>query len=440
MSDNTEQKETETIVPPASTPHAPDSAIAQAALAFGRIDDEGNVWVQDGETERQVGQYPDGVPENGLDLYVRRYLDLFAQVKLFADRLPHLAPKEIDQTLVSLREGVKEPNAVGDLPALRARVEALAETAEQRKEEARKARAEAKEKALKLRTEIVEAAEEIANQDPARTQWKMSGQKFRELLDEWKKNQKSGPKLDRSAEDALWKRFSAARTLFDRNRRQHFAALDARQDEAKRVKEELIAEAERLSSSTEWGATAGAYRDLMTKWKAAGRASRKVDDQLWERFRAAQQRFFDARHAANSAMDAEFGENLKVKEQLLEEAEALLPITDLEVAKSKLRVIQDKWDEAGKVPRADMQRVERRMRAVEDAIRDAEQELWRKNNPETKARAEGMLGQLETLIEEINEEIAAAEASGDSNKVEELKSARDARVAWLEQVKNSVDS
>ncbi|MBV7363720.1 DUF349 domain-containing protein [Actinomycetaceae bacterium TAE3-ERU4] len=429
-----ESNQQEAVVETTSTPNSFDNP-----EAFGRIDDEGNVWVKDGDEERQVGQYPDGVPENGLDLYIRRFLDLQAQVKLFADRLANLSPRDIDQTLSSLRKSVVAPHAVGNLPALRNRIEELAKTAEEYKEQARAARAAAREEALARRTAIVEAAEALAAQDPERTQWKVSGQKLRDLLDDWKQAQKSGPKLERSAEDALWKRFSSARTVFDRHRRQFFSAMDAKQKEAKEAKEKLIAEAEKLSSSTDWGHTAAAFRTLMDRWKEAGRANRKEDDALWQRFRAAQQKFFDARHAANSALDEEYAKNLEVKEALLLEAEALLPITDLEAAKAALRPIQDKWDEAGKVPRADVQRVERRMRAVEDAIRHAEQEVWQKSDPETKARAEGMRGQLEALIAQIDADIEKAKASGNDAKVAELESDRQARVAWLEQINASVE-
>ncbi|OKL49141.1 ATPase [Boudabousia liubingyangii] len=428
--------ETEASVTP--TPVALTAA-EQSNSQFGRIDADGTVWVRDGESERQIGQYADGVPEDGLELYIRRFLDLEAQVKLFSDRLPNLSPKDIDSTLSSLKQQLEEPAAVGDLPALRQRLESIASQAEQRKEEARAARAAAREQALAERTKIVEAAEALANQDPERTQWKNSGQQLRDLLDQWKQAQKRGPKLERSAEDALWKRFSASRTLFDRQRRQFFSALDARQAEVKATKEKLIAEAEALSTSTDWGATSAAYRGLMDQWKAAGRSSRKDDDALWERFRDAQQKFFDARKAANSAMDEEFTENLKQKEALLEKAEAILPVTDIEAAKAALRPLQDQWDAIGRVPRNDVKRIEGRMRAVEEAIRNAEEEVWRKSNPETKARAEGMLGQLEALIEQIDADIEKAKADGDQKSLAELESARSARVAWLEQIKNNVD-
>src|SRR5699024_2988275 len=242
--------------------------------------------------------------------------------------------------------------------------------------------------------------------------WRAQGEQLRGLLEEWKQAQKAGPRLDRPSEDALWKRFAAARSGFDRQRRQYFAELDKAHGQAKEIKERLIARAEAMSTSTEWGPTTIAYRDLMAEWKAAGRASRKDDDALWARFRAAQDVFFEARNAQNAQIDAEYGENLKVKEAILAEAEALLPIKDLRAAKAKLRDIQDRWEEAGKVPRGDLQRVEGRMRAVEQAVRDADQHEWRRKNPRVRARAEGAAAQLEEAIAALEKDLATAQESG----------------------------
>ncbi|MDU0967773.1 MAG: DUF349 domain-containing protein [Actinomycetaceae bacterium] len=425
--------------PDLATPQPPQAEDVLAAEQFGRVDDQGRVWVREGDTEREVGQFPETVPPRPLEMYVRRYLELVAQVDLFEKRLPHLGGREIDQTLTSLREQVVEPAAVGDLPSLRERVERLHKEGEARKQQIGIERAQAKEEALVRRQAIVDEAVNLAAQDPSRTQWKQSGQRFRELLDEWKSEQRRGPRIERAKEDELWKQFSSSRTTFDKHRREFFSQLDAAQATAKGEKERLIAEAERLSTSTDWGPTARAFRDLMTQWKRAGRASRKEDDALWERFNSAQQRFFDARHAQNAALDAQFEENLKVKEHLAEQAEALLPITDVTAARRALAPIQDAWDEAGMVPRHALSRIEGRMRAVEDALRDAEEAEWRRTNPETQARAEGMAGQLQVLITELKGEIEQARATGDDAKVAELEENLKAREAWLAQVQSVTD-
>ena len=426
---------------PAKAPAPAESTIdpeeAMDAAKWGRVDGEGRVYVQDGGTEREVGQFPDVPIAEAMAFYVRRFLDLKATVDLFAMRLPQLSIREIDSTVKSLGESLAAPAAVGDLDGLRARFEALRTVAAERRAAINAERAAAKEQALKDRTAIVERAEAIAAQDPDRTQWKSSGAELRELLEQWKGAQRRGPRLDRPTEDGLWKRFSHARTTFDRHRRQFFSELDAKQAQVKAAKEALIKRAQEMSSSTDWAGTSAKYRALMEEWKKAGRASRKEDDALWARFRAAQQVFFDARRAKDEAVDAEFAENLKVKEALLAKAEALLPVKNVKAAKRALRPIQDAWEEAGRVPRNAVRRLEGRMRAIEDAIREAENAEWRRTDPETKARAEGLAGQLEDSIAGLESDLAAARAAGDAKKIAEAEAALTARRAWLEQVRRS---
>ena len=426
---------------PAKAPAPAESTIdpeeAMDAAKWGRVDGEGRVYVQDGGTEREVGQFPDVPIAEAMAFYVRRFLDLKATVDLFAMRLPQLSIREIDSTVKSLGESLAAPAAVGDLDGLRARFEALRTVAAERRAAINAERAAAKEQALKDRTAIVERAEAIAAQDPGRTQWKSSGAELRELLEQWKGAQRRGPRLDRPTEDGLWKRFSHARTTFDRHRRQFFSELDAKQAQVKAAKEALIKRAQEMSSSTDWAGTSAKYRALMEEWKKAGRASRKEDDALWARFRAAQQVFFDARRAKDEAVDAEFAENLKVKEALLAKAEALLPVKNVKAAKRALRPIQDAWEEAGRVPRNAVRRLEGRMRAIEDAIREAENAEWRRTDPETKARAEGLAGQLEDSIAELESDLAAARSAGDAKKIAEAEAALTARRAWLEQVRRS---
>ena len=416
---------------------AVDPQEAMDAAKWGRVDGEGRVYVQDGGAEREVGQFPDAPIAEAMAFYVRRYLDLKATIDLFATRLPQLSVREIDSTLSSISESLTEPAAVGDLEGLRARFAALKTVAAERREAVSAERAAAKEQALKERTAIVERAEAIAEQDPARTQWKNSGAELRELLESWKAAQRRGPRLDRPTEDGLWKRFSHARTTFDRHRRQFFSELDAKQAQVRAAKEALIKRAEEMQNSTDWAGTSAKYRDLLAEWKKAGRASRKEDDALWARFRAAQQVFYDARRAKDEAVDAEFAENLKVKEALVAKAEALLPIKDIKAAKKALRPIQDAWEEAGRVPRGAVRRIEGRMRAVEDAIREAENAEWRRTDPETKARAEGLAGQLQDAIAGLEKDLAVAQAAGDAKKIAETEAALTARRAWLEQVLRS---
>lgn len=405
---------------------------------FARVEEDGHVFlIVDGE-EFPVGQYPDASREEALGYFVRKYDDVAGQVTLLEQRVHAKAPTtDMRKTASHLAEQVAERKMVGDVRALEARLEALTaliselESAEKAEQDAARTRER------ETREAIVAEAEEIAGRDPSTVQWKASSNRMNELFEQWKAAQKSGMRLGRGTEDALWKRFRSARTVFDRHRRAYFSQLDSENAEAKRNKEALIRRAEELSTSTDWGHTAAEYRRLMDEWKGSKRASRKDDDTLWSRFRAAQDVFFAARKAANEAIDEEYGSNLAVKEALLAEARQLLPVKDATAARKALQSIRDRWEDAGKVPRGDMGRVEARLREVEDAVQAAEQEHWQRTNPETKARTNSALSQLESTIASLEEDLAAAEQNGDARRISEAREALEARRQWLDMLQKS---
>ena len=423
------------IVPPA--PPVDPKAAAEAA-AWGRVDEEGNVYLRASgdEGERLVGQYAIGdSKDDALSVYVRRYLDLVSQTALLESRLEFVNPQEIAPGLKSLEEALVEPAVVGDVDSLRKRVEAIRERLKVRQAEFEEERKIAKLQALNERTTIIERAEAIAAQDPEKTHWRDSRNELTALLDQWKVAQKSGPRIDRPSEEALWKRFSRARTEFDRHRRQHFSQVESNRNEVTAKKEALIKRAEELSTSTDWGATSAAYRDLLDEWKSAGRITRKEDDKLWARFRAAQQVFFDARQADRESISNEQSANLQAKLDLVKEAEAILPIKDIQAAKAKLHDIQDRWEQIGFVPRKDIGRTEGRLRDIESAVRSAEDEQWRKTDPAKIERATGFAAQLEEAIAKHEAELEEARAKGDEQAAKRAQEALDARRAWLDQLK-----
>jgi hypothetical protein len=379
------------------------------------------VFVREGKAERAVGQFP-GVPAaEALALYAKRYLDLEAQVDLFEARLEQLTQKDIDQTLSTLKQALAEPAAVGNLAGLREKYRAVKAHASSVRQRIEAERAAAKAKALEDRAALVAEAEELAEQHPEQINWKNASTRLREILDTWRVAQRSGPKVDRAAEDELWKRFSHARATFDRKRRAFFAELDKRQGATKAAKEKIVEEAEKLANSQDWGNTGREFRNLMDRWRAAGRLGRREDNALWEQFRAAQDRFFQARDARHAANDAEREANLKAKLEIVEEAEKLLPVTNLKAAKAKLRELQDRWDKIGEVPRKDQDRVERRMKAVEDTVRSEEDRNWRRSNPETIARMDSMTSQLEAVIEGLERKLTKVRATGDQTSIAALE-------------------
>ncbi|WGW13826.1 DUF349 domain-containing protein [Saxibacter everestensis] len=405
------------------------------AREFGRVADDNTVFVRTAGGERVVGQYPNASAEEALNYFARKYADLAAQVVLLEQRLAAGAPAhDLRSTVKQLAETLPEAAAVGDLDSLLGRVEAAKARIDELEASQNAAAQDAKAAALAERTALVERAEELAAADPAKVQWKTSSAQMAALFDEWKALQASGPRLARSADAELWGRFRKARSAFDKHRREFFVSLDQRNAEAKKVKQRLVEAAEALQNSTDWAETTHEYRRLMDEWKASPRAGRKDDDALWAKFRGAQDVFFAAREEQNAQLDAEYEKNLEVKEALLERAEALVPVKQLGQAKAELRAIQDEWEEAGKVPRSQMHKVESRLRAVENALSAAEDREWNRSNPEAKARAEGALSQLDDSIAELEANLAKAQDKGDAKAVAAAEEALTARKAWREQV------
>ena len=401
--------------------------------AYGRVADDGTVYVRTRDGERPVGQWLDGDPAAGLAFYATRYDGLAVEVDLLEKRLRQGAvlPDDAAGSVARLRGALDSAQAVGDLDGLRDRLDALGPIIEQRRQARRAERAaKAAEAAAAKEKIVVEAARISTGSD-----WRNGADRLRALLDSWK----ALPRIDKSTDDALWHRFSVARTAYTRRRKQHFAEQAERRDRARVEKEKLAAEAEGLSTSTDWGPTARAYRDLMTRWKAAGPASREVDDALWQRFRAAQDRFFTARDESSARQDAEFAANAAVKRELLAEAEGLLPVRDPAHAREAFRALATRWDAAGKVPRSDMKDLEGRFRRIEEAVRSAEEDRWRRSNPEAYARAQAAVTQLETTIAGLERDLAAAEAAADDSKATSLREAVSARRSWLAQAQRALE-
>ncbi|MGZ4638597.1 MAG: DUF349 domain-containing protein, partial [Actinomycetes bacterium] len=339
-------------------------------------------------------------------------------------------PKDAETSITHLREIVTAAHAVGDLDGLTARLDVLVGVVAEHRKKADAARAAARREALVVKERIVSEAETLSTS----TDWKRTGDRLRTLLDEWK----AAARLDRKTDDALWKRFSHARTAFDKHRRAHFAELDTQRASAAEAKEKLIAEAEELSTSTDWGPTARRYRDLMTEWKSVGRARRDVEDELWGRFRAAQDTFFAARNEVFSARDADLAVNLEAKQALLVEAERLVPVTDVRAARNALRSIHERWEAAGHVPRNDKEAVEGRLRKVDEAVRAAEDAEWKRSNPEARARAEATVSQLRTSIDALDAEAAKATEAGQADKATKAKEAAAARREWLAEAERTL--
>jgi Domain of Unknown Function (DUF349) len=391
--------------------------------SFGRVDDDGTVYVKTAAGERVVGSWQAGTPEEGLAHFVRRFTDIVTEVDLIEARLGTGAadPGHTVTSLRRIRTSLDDAHVVGDLDGLAARIDKLVSVAEGKTAEARAAREVARSEALARKTALVEEAEAIGAES---TQWKSAGDRLRTILDEWK----TIKGIDKKADGELWKRYSAARDAFTRRRGTHFASLDSQRKVATGRKEELVTEAESLSASSDWNATANRLKELMAEWKAAPRAPKEVEQRLWERFRAAQDAFFAHRSEVFSARDAEQKEVLDRRQALIAEAEALDVDADPRAAQAKLREIQSHWHDTGRVGRDAAAALDRRLRAVDDKVRAAMDTAWRRTTPETNP----ILSQMRQQVAEAEERLARAQAAGDAKRVREAEQSLSTKRRFLE--------
>jgi Domain of Unknown Function (DUF349) len=395
--------------PPHSDPHQ-----------YGRVDDDGAVWLISAAGERIIGSWQAGDPEAAFTHFGRRFDDLSTEITLMEERLASGTgdARKIKAHASELAETLPTASVLGDVDALASRLATLLEHAEATVT-ADKSRREEHRAAQTARKEALAAEAEDLGANS--TQWKIAGDRLRAILDEWKTI--SG--LDRKVDDALWRRYSAAREAFNRRRGSHFAELDRERSGVRQSKERLCERAEELSHSTDWSATSAEFRKLLTEWKAAGRATREVDDALWRRFKAAQDSFFTARNEATAEKDAEVRANAAAKEALLAEAEKI-DISNHDAARAALRSVAEKWDAIGRVPRERSAELERRLRAIEKKVRDAGEADW--SDPQAQARAE----QFANRAEQYEQQARKAAAAGRTKEAEEAKANAEQWRQWAE--------
>lgn len=422
-----------------SIPTSAASALIGDPAKFGYVSPDGTVFVKTSTGDKAVGSYPGKSAEEALAYFVRKFEAVASEIALLAARITSgaMVPSDALASVKKLRDQVKEINAVGDLEALANSVDQLEPLIEGHRGayEAKKAAAEAEKSAKRAQVlvekeKIVVEAESFALSES----WKTTGDRLKELLAEWK----SAPRLDKKTDTDLWKRFSASRNKFDKRRRTHFANLEATTSVVTDAKKNLVAEAEKLATSTEWVATARAFKSLMDQWKATGRGKPSDDAKLWAKFKKAQDQFFQAKGADLEKREVTMTANLAKREELIIQIEALVPFTDAKDAKNKFRDLARSWEKIGMTNRDKRAALDVRVSKVEDAIKSAEAEIWRKTDPAAKARAAEVVGQLQGAIDNYEKIAAKAATAGNAKKAAEALESATARRTWLEEAQKSL--
>jgi hypothetical protein len=404
---------------PVTTGEAHDTA------QWGRVADDGTVYVRTSSGERVIGSWKAGDTSAALAFYGLRYADLETEVGLLETRFS-AGKADAAHTRASatrIRESLATASVIGDIDALERRLAALLEAVAAKAEEDKAARAARAAEAVDRKRALVDEAEQLAES----THWKVAGDRLREIATTWR-----DIRIDRKTDGELWARLRTARGTFAQRRSAHFATLGEERAAAKRVKEKLVAEAEGLAASTDWKPTASRLKALMREWKAAPRADRESEAEFWTRFRAAQDQFFNRLGEQNAERDVEFRSNQERKEALAAEAEAI-DVTDLDAAQSQLRSIQERWEAAGKVPRDAVAKLDDRLAAVARKVRDAADARWR----EASVASSPLVIRLRESVGKLESKIVRARAAGREDEAAEAEATLATQREWLAQAENA---
>ena len=426
-----------------TTPNLSNTGAAAALIGdpakFGRVGEDGTVYVITPTGDRAVGSYPGKTADEALAYFVKKFEMAASEVALLAARIRSgaMVPSDAHEAVNKLRTQILELNGVGDLANLAQSLEKIPalitehEGAYQARKAAQNAEREARKvEAAAIKEKIVAEAESLIES----VAWKVTTARLKELLDDWKK----APRLDKKVDAALWKRFSSSRNKFDKRRRTHFSSLDYEQKKVATTKESIVKEAESLANSREWLNTAKKYKELMDQWKTAGRGKKSADTVLWNRFKTAQDTFFKAKNADMDKRKGSMVENLAKRDAMIVEFEALLPITDFKSAKKKFYDLMGKWQKIGMTDRKKRASFDSRIKKVEDEINELERNFQRKSDPSAKAQANKVVQGLAEAIENYEKQAAKAEAAGQTAKAMVAREAAAARRGWLEEAQKGL--
>ena len=260
-------------------------------------------------------------------------------------------------------------------------------------------------KNLEIKTRLCEAAEKLSEvEDPisAFHQLQQLHQQFRE----------TGP-VAKDLREEIWTRFKAASTLVNKRHQDHFEALKAKEEENLALKTQLCEEAEAIDVENaktfgDWEKLTKAVLELQARWKTIGFTPRKVNTKIFERFRAACDRFFQSKAEFFKTQRETWAANLGLKTKLAEEAEALKDSTEWSATTNKLIELQKRWKEIGPTAHRASEAVWRRFNEACNAFFARKNEATGDKRQEESANLERKKGILEQLEQLLNEGIEDA--------------------------------
>ena len=208
---------------------------------------------------------------------------------------------------------------------------------------------------LEKKTALCEKVEEIAAKEIKDSNaWNTLSKNIEEIQNEWKKIGFASKKENQK----IYDRFRAACDKFYSLNREFYSAFKDQMQENMEKKVALCEQAEALKESEEWKKTADMLINIQKQWKEIGPVSRKKSEQIWKRFRAACDAFFDNREKHFGEQDNQYEDNLSKKQSLVEEIKAFVPSAEKNENIESLKGFQSRWNEIGFVPFKEKEKIQ----------------------------------------------------------------------------------
>ena len=262
----------------------------------------------------------------------------------------------------------------------------------------------------------MEALVPLAESDPEK-----ASNEMRTLQERWK----PVAAAPRSQAETLWTRFKTAQEQVYDKCKDFFAQQAAERIENLKKKEALCLRAESMADSTDWVKTADAMKALQAEWKAVGPVTRGNEKSVWERFRAACDKFFTRRQDDLKQRKQDWTENLKRKEALVAEAKTLSESTEWEQAASRIKRLQVDWKTIGPVKKS-------KSDAIWNEFRGACDLFFERFKNRDSAALQGKMADRESAVAELEALIPAADATDVPAPDDLYAKVQAARARWVQ--------
>lgn len=272
-------------------------------------------------------------------------------------------------------------------------------------------------KNLEIKRQLIEQAKSLAEEEDVIE----AGRKLQILHNEWRE---TGP-VAKELRDEIWNEFKEASTVVNKRHQEFFDSRREKETENEQAKTKLCEEVEAINPEEikgfgAWEKATDAIKALQAQWKEIGPAPRKVNNAIFARFRAACDKFFEAKAEYYKTVKTEYRDNLAKKEALCQKAEELLKQIDAPGAREQVQALQAEWKTIGPVERRQSDAIWARFTAACNAF----YEELRSRRSGKREEETANLAAKKAVIEKIK----AIPLDGDRNEV--LPAIRELQIEW----------